>query len=97
MSDLTRYRIDIPPSGFIRANRTNVSPYADGSGANVSWNDVMEQARQERMLVPDTTLQAIADAWNNPPGTPEQEAIDNIRDEFSYLGMLLDALEGTDK
>lgn len=65
MSDLTRYRIDIPDGEFVETwvNRTNVSPYADGSGANVIWNDVMEQARQERMLVRDDTLQQIADAY----------------------------------
>ena len=37
-------------------------------------------------------LQAIADALTDPPGIPEQEAIDNLGDEYPYLMMLLDAL-----
>lgn len=46
----------------------------------------------EPAMVPDTRLQAIADAWSNPPGIPEQEAIDNLGDEYPYMRMLLDAL-----
>jgi hypothetical protein len=48
------------------------------------------------VLVADGRLQAIADALANPPGIPEQEAIDNLGDEYPYLMMLLDALTQED-
>ena len=47
--------------------------------------------------VPDGRMEAIKDAIANPPGTPEQEAIDNLGDEYPYLMMLLRELGGTDE
>ena len=45
------------------------------------------------ILIPDTRLQAIADAWRNYH-TPIDEQ--DGRDWFDELAALLDALEGTD-
>ena len=78
MSDLTRYRID-------HTKRRLPGPTMWEICGDVDF------LISEGILVPDTTLQDIADAWQLQWGTQWQHDVRNDNPDFAAL---LDALEG---
>ena len=85
MSDLTRYRIE-----------TEAHDAYDGSYTG-GFPDPIQFLINEGVLVPDDTLQAIADAyrtWIDANAMPIDA--DHVTETYRTLIDLLDALEGTD-
>ena len=80
MSDLIRYRIDYGPPGG-----DTVAPELEEA-----YQDV-EELKRMGVLVPDSTLQAIADAWNAHKRVIDASSY-AAAFEGSTLAALLDAL-----
>ena len=84
MSDLTRYRIDWNKWKNMRSIYIDVGP---------------DQMIEYGVLVPDSTLQDIAEAWNEWFDIDEGPTVlkSLMRSEWMDFAALLDALKGTDK
>ncbi len=60
-------------------------------GALESWTEFFDEAIAEGLLVPDSRLQDIANAWNKPTGNQWVNHRD-VREEWPALADLLDEL-----
>ena len=74
---------------------SDLTRYRIGEPVGYAW---LQEMVGGGALIPDTTLQDIADAWNR--GAPKEYVGDirkgDVRRRWPQLAALLDALEGTD-